>query len=530
MKRLIPVILILITLFACEKEQILEGDIDSSSNFKTVNYLNKKARNLSKDNPEEAIELAKKALLVSEEIVYLEGQKQSHNTLYFIYLNQLNDIDKAQYHEKAFSAIDIEMDKVKDLAYANYQKGYTLYKQNKLAESLPYLFEAKDMFRTQGQLKNEAYALYAISKVFEKIGKYEQGLSYLNQASFESIDESFLWSAYYHKGILLVKLNKFKEAKSAYLESHTLIKKLNKPSKEMMVLNDLARVNVLLDEYDKSDLFIDKGIAIAEVLNDSNFLFQFYLKRGFRYQKENRFDEAIIWNKKAELIADELQNVEYGAMALLALSHCYYERNEITDAIRTAKEGVTKSENFNNETRKDLLNNYSFFSGLVGDSVAYYKYQGKLKDISLNDYATSQKVAVTKAELAYKEKTELAKYDTYIEDVRKEIAEDERQGKFYLMGFGFLCAFIILLLAMRKPAQFFYHSTERIMFLIEELQAGFKKRLAGEGPPLPEMAPLKKPEPPDERDIHNLWRKDRHGRKGDKDKGKDDPAPGLDDE
>ncbi|MGB3182925.1 MAG: hypothetical protein WBB45_16150 [Cyclobacteriaceae bacterium] len=286
----------------------------------------------------------------------------------------------------------------------------------------------------------------------------------------------------------------------------------------------------MLKKFDLSDNYIEQGIELSQQQNDNHFLALFYLKKGFQFQEKRNFDKAITWNKKAAELARQTEAADVEAAAHLALSYCFSELGNLPQGLEYAEMGLNLKGDSQDQTTIDLLQNYSYYSGALGDSVAYYKYQGKLKDISLNDFATSQKVAVTKAELAYKEKMALAKYDTYIEDVRKEIAEDERQGKFYLMGFGFLCAFIILLLAMRKPAQFFYHSTERIMFLIEELQAGFKKRLAGEGPPLPEMAPLKKPEPPDERDIHNLWRKDRHGRKGDKDKGKDDPAPGLDDE
>lgn len=161
--------------------------------------------------------------------------------------------------------------------------------------------------------------------------------------------------------------------------------------------------------------------------------------------------------------------------------------------------------------------------------MAYFEYQNMLKDIRIHQLENSESVSVHKAELDYRKKVDIKNHEAYIEDIHKEMASEERMGNLYLLGFGFLCVMAIHFVAIRKPVRFFMNSTERVMFLLEELQAAFKKRLAGEGPILPKMEPLKKPEPQDQRDIHNLWNKKRYGRKGDKDKGKDDPPPDLDD-
>ncbi|MGB5930047.1 MAG: hypothetical protein WBH03_17830, partial [Cyclobacteriaceae bacterium] len=395
---------------------------------------------------------------------------------------------------------------------------------------MPYLFEAYDLYVKEGDYKIAGYALYTLSKIFEKVDKPEKGLFYINKISLDAIDESFLWSIYHQQGRLNFQLENYHTAKKDFLKAYQIVSTLDLPKKELNVLNGLTLAYIELKEFELANQNIEKGLSMAKYTGNAEMEATFYLKKGYLLERSAGYSRAIEWYSSAFKAGVE-NNLEFLILdACLDLSKCYFHTSDLQKSEYYAKHGVEIASNKKSDVVLSLYDNLSIVGGAKGDSVAYYKFQSKAEQIKTYQLENSEYVGVHKAELDYKDKIHTKNHEAYIEDIHKEMAADERRGKFYLMGFGFLCVLAIIFAALRRPARFIMNSAKRTMFLMEELQAAFKKRLAGEGPPLPVMEPLKKPEPPDERDLHNLWNKKRHGRKGDKDKGKDDPAPGLDDD
>ncbi|MFA0960286.1 tetratricopeptide repeat protein [Roseivirga sp. BDSF3-8] len=535
MKKLIPVILFSLITLGCTKDN-LEEELPSSSpqnEYIIVDQLLAKAKKEFDKDPDKALELTYAALEQAEGTFYLKGEQKSHNVLHWLYLNKFENYDKAGNHHEEYQRVTQELKETKDLALLNYKKGYTLFKSQNLAEAVPYLFEARDLYLAQGDLQKEAYSLYAISKIFERVGKYEDGLYYLNKSSFDVLDDRFLWTVYQLQGKLYLEAGELSESLGSYKKSFEIVSSLDLPSKELKVLNDLARVSIMLDKTDLADGFIEQGISLAKSLDDQSSLCLFYLKKGYRYQKTGNFSDAITWNQKAKSVSIDLDNEEYQAMAYLALSHCFYEVGQIEKALQSAYMGLDISPENSSETRKNLLNNYSLYSKETGDFTTYFEYQNMLKDIEIEELKHSEYADVHKAELAYKDKLDARDHEAYIQSIQKEIATDERQGRFYLMGLGGVILIIIIAIAIYRPYKFFMSSAARVVHIMEDLQVSFRKRLAGQGPVFPHNPPsIKRPVPPDERDLHNLWKFGRRadrGKKGNDDEGTgDDPTTDKD--
>ncbi|MGB5930380.1 MAG: tetratricopeptide repeat protein [Cyclobacteriaceae bacterium] len=530
MKRLIPVIILLFTFCSCEEEQILEGENNSLSTFKTVTYLNEEARQIYKDNPDKALDMALQALSLAEKEGYLEGQKQSHNTLSFIYSNEFKDQKQANYHSGAFIRLNEEVEANKDLALFNYQTGYTLFKQNKLADAMPYLFEARDLYLSQGDFEKEAYSLYALSRVFEKVGQYDKGIEYLNKVDIEGLHKSFSWSVYHHRGKLYLELKNYSEARKDFSHAYAIVAELQKPKKEAMILNGLALVLIEMNELEQADHFIDEGLQIAKASRDIEAEALFYLKEGYKHEKALNHRDAIVSYQRAFELASHNELEKILLDASLDLSNCYNKLGNYAKALYYAKLGIRKASEKYSDKAYYLYRNISVIGGITGDSLTFYKYQSKAEQLKSLQFENSEYADVHKQDLAYRDKVDERRHEDYVRDVQEEIAEHERYTYFYMM-FCFLLAFAtVFVLTMRGPIHYLSKKAERYNYLMEELMAAFKKRLRGKGPIFPAPEPLKPPVLPDERDLHNLWSKKRHGRKGDKDKGKDDPAPGLDDD
>ncbi|MFA0964892.1 tetratricopeptide repeat protein [Roseivirga sp. BDSF3-8] len=530
MKRLLPVIILLITLCSCEKEQIPEGGNTTPSNFRTVSSLNKGAREIYKEDPDKAIQMAKQALSLAEEEGYLEGQKQSHNTLSFIYLKGAEDKRLAEYHSSEFIRLNKEVEENNDLALLNYNKGYTLFKQDQLSESVPYLFEARDLYHGQGDFEKEAYSLYALSLIFEKVKQYEKGIEYLNKVNFEALDKNFSWSVYHLRGNLNFKLGNFREAQRDFSKSYEIVVELKKEEKALMLLTALSLVSINQNDFEAADSYLEQGISKASELTHDGYLAKFYLNYGLRFLTSEQYHEANKWSYKAAAISKRTNAFDLQATALLNLSNGYYHLEKLDSALNYAELGLLLTTDSVSQTTSDLHYNCALFSKALGDLASYHEHNSKIKDIRIHSLETSQYGGVHKQELAYRDKVDERRYLAYRDNVHQEIAQHQRYKHFYLMVSIVFAFGLVFILAMRLPIRYIMKRAERYTFLMEELMAAFKKRMRGKGPIYPAPEPLKPPELRDERDLHNLWRKDRHGRKGDKDKGKDDPAPGLDDD
>lgn len=534
MKKLIPVIIFGLLILGCSKEN-LEEELQSSSptnDYAVVDKLIENARAEFDSDPDKALSIAQSALIQSENVFYLKGQQKAHNVLHWLYLNKFENYSEAGKHNEAYKRVTEELEESQDLALLNYKKGYTLYKSNKLAEAVPYLFEARDLYQNQGDFGKEGYSLYTLSKIFEKVGQNEKGLFYLDKIDLNAIEDSFLWSIHKQRGNLNFKNGNLNEAEVSFKRAHEIVTKLDQPDKALSLLLDLSQVAIDKKNLEDADLYLNRGIDQSKEAGNQEVLAKFYIKKGLRHLASKDHEIANQWGQKALGIGKEINSPELVATAYLNLSNGCFWLGKLKEARSFAQVGLEAKSEAMDQTASDLHFNISLFSKEMGDLLTHHKHESLLKDIRIHQLENSEFAAVHKAELDYKEKIKLVEHEAYVEAIHKEIAEDDRRATFYLMGFGMLIILAIILLAMRKPVRFFLRSADRVVYLMEELQGAFKRRLAAEGPMFPITTQIKKPEPPDERDIYNLWRGSRKHRKGgkDKDKGGDDdtPVPGLD--
>ncbi|MGB3183674.1 MAG: hypothetical protein WBB45_19945 [Cyclobacteriaceae bacterium] len=516
MKRLLPVILLLgLTLFACEKEAITEGEQATPSTYQTIAYLNDKARELSDEDPAAALEAASEALELASQKAYLEGQKQSHNTLYFIYL-QLKDFDKAEYHSNTYLALTEEVEKAKDLIYANYKQGMLHYQNDELDKAMPFLFEACDLSSQYGGDNKAAYSLYAISKIFEKTGDANKGLHYLKKIDHNVIDSGFVWSIYHQQAKLLAALNKYSKAKEQYEKTYALVSLLNKPEKELKVLNDLVYISIELDEYDEAEQLITLGVERAKALNNSHYLGKLYWNKGYLAEKSTSVAASRPYYEQAHTIFAEAGYSEQAAQLSLALSRVCLYLGEADKAKAEIAYSTEIFDSFSSSLQADILAHQARIATAQGDSTAKLSALYRAGQLEIQSLKNSQAAGVHKAGLAYKEKIKVLEHEAFIEGIHKEMAAEDRQAQFYKVTLVCVLVLCVVLAALYPPYSFLMGKARRVVTVMEELQLAFKRRMAGSGPlfPTKETAP-RRPELPDERDLHNLHNRGNRRRKDD---------------
>ncbi|MFA0960381.1 tetratricopeptide repeat protein [Roseivirga sp. BDSF3-8] len=519
MKKIIPVIFISLLMVGCMKDN-LEEELSSSSpknEYIIVDELLNRAKANFDTDPDKALELAQSALTQSESSFYLKGEQKSHNVLHWLYLNKFDDYTKAGNHHEAYKRVTEELKETKDLALLNYKKGYTLFKSEKLTEAVPYLFEARDLYLSQGEFQKEAYALYAISKVFDKVGKYDDALKYLNKIYFEEVDDSFLWTVYQLQGILYSNIEEYEKAQSSLKKSYTIVSVFNNPNAKIKILNALSYPAIKLGKYELADQYLSEGLKLAQHHNNTELLATLYLKKGYLLENSIGYREAIPFYEMAYTIASENGITDVQLNATLDLSNCYFHLNEYKESVTYSKKGVLLDEKGTSNIIHSLYHNLSLANKLLGDSISYYKFQSKKDQVRVKQLNNSQYVGVHKAELAYRDKVHTKEHEAYIENIHHEMAESERRYDFYtlcLIGFFVLA---ILVMVLYKPYRLYMDNSKKVLIRTDDLQRAFQKRLAGYSAIFPTLKEKKVPGPPDERDIHNMW--DRLNKKKNKRKG-----------
>lgn len=361
-------------------------------------------------------EIIDEALLVSEEIFYINGIAKCYNRKGLTARYQSKYNESVRLHKRALNYFKKTTDSLSRLKCLN-NIGVSYRKLNRENDAFKYYFQALKLAEQIDSKKSIAIANNGIGNIFVDTGEYDKALEYLKKGirinveynnarnqeiGLSNIGEVFILkgqydSAYYYlnksidisvktknfegiaikqnlMGILHQKNNNHKKSIEFYNKA---IPSLKKHKNKKYLCNTYINKGLSLIElgdYSKALLNINEGLALAKNINSVENIALGYKSLVNYYSKKNNYKKALGAHKKATIFYDSILNIE--SKRSIISSQIAYESLKKDEQIQK----LAQEKKLHSKQSKKRFNNllYVFlFSVLVILSLLYLTFLNK---------------------------------------------------------------------------------------------------------------------------------------------------------
>lgn len=375
-----------------------------------------------------SIDTAKKALVLSQEIKYLNGEAYANSYLAFFYMI----ITK---HQQAIPHIDLAInyfESVGDnlgLAFNYNTYGSIFYKTEDYHYGLKYLLKAYHIYNELGDVLKQSRTLKSIGAIYEFFKDYSKakktylqcielstsiddfnGISnalnplsglYLKEHNVkkatEAIEKSILLKqkskdergvgfALYGRAKVFDYLNKHEEAEANYLKSLEIHQNLSEHVGVIMTLNKLGKMYLRIGKNDLAKKRLEECIKEGDRSHHNLVIYKAYHSLYELAKKENRTTEALNYLEKHIEFKDKVQkrDVEHVLKSVQSLAKIEMLKNEAKWQKEKTEEVQKKNKELDNFVYKvshDLRGPISSLLGLYnvvkldvtdGKSIEYF--------------------------------------------------------------------------------------------------------------------------------------------------------------
>ncbi len=169
--------------------------------------------------------------------------------------------------------------------------------------------KAYEIFKSLNWKAAMGDAMSETSNDYESIGNYskaiENNFKALSIYEEAGLDANIAWT-YNNIGVDYYRLNDYPKAIENYNKALEMQKKLNDKYGIASALDNIASVYQEQGEYQKVNEYNLQAMKMFEEVNDGAALGRIYINRGNFLQQQSKFDSALIFYKKAMVIAEKL--------------------------------------------------------------------------------------------------------------------------------------------------------------------------------------------------------------------------------
>ncbi|WP_324027609.1 tetratricopeptide repeat-containing sensor histidine kinase [Maribacter sp. BPC-D8] len=281
--------------FYHQKISKLKNSSDFSENspeyIDNLNQLSYYQRRIEQDsmliNSERALELSKKNN-------YVLGELEALSNLATLYLNK-GETDKS---------IDFSLETIKNPDLKKYPK-------------------------TEMKIYNVLGQGYYFKNDYPST--YTQFLHTLTIAE-KTNDQFHLFRMNMNLGTIFSRLDNNDEALKYYAVAYKHVKKLNDPTKEVMMLSNMAFLNIELGNLDQAKIELDETLALFEKYKHTTWLAWTYSTLGYYYLALNDYENALVNYQKAFDMHNDFNDVKAKADIKYGLAKSYLGLNNLTKA------------------------------------------------------------------------------------------------------------------------------------------------------------------------------------------------------
>ncbi|MDO6473178.1 tetratricopeptide repeat-containing sensor histidine kinase [Maribacter sp. 1_MG-2023] len=145
-------------------------------------------------------------------------------------------------------------------------------------------------------------------------------------------DQFHLFRMNMNLGTIFSRLEDYEEALKYYAATFKYVKKLNDPTKEAMLLSNMAYLNINLGNLQQAKIELDETFALLEKNKHITWLSWTYSTLGSYYLKLNDFKNALINYQKSFDLHDGINDVKAKANIKYGLGKSYFGLNNLVKA------------------------------------------------------------------------------------------------------------------------------------------------------------------------------------------------------
>ncbi len=259
-----------------------------------VNILNSLSRELSSNNPQQALNYAQKALQLSNNLKYKGGMANSYSYIGCSYCDQ-SDYSKAlKYFFKSLKIFE-EIGNKKGIASSYNFIGTFYYYQNNYSKALKYYYKSL--------------------KIFKEIGN-KQGIN----------------DSYNNIGNIYCNQSNYKKALYCYLKSLKMSKELGDKQGVAFSYNNIGGVYCLQTNYSKALDYDFKSLKVFEEIGDKQSIAFTYNNIGQIYTEQGKYDEALKYLNRGLILSKEIGNKSLIENIYSGISKLYSKKNNYKKA------------------------------------------------------------------------------------------------------------------------------------------------------------------------------------------------------
>lgn len=408
MKLIFLIVFSSFSLFAQNKFDSLDLEIQKVKGKKRIDLLNEAAYGLSADSTEKSLIYSKYAIEAAQEIQYVHGE--------------------------ALACLNA----------ANVYKSI-----NKFSDAIDYYKAAYQLYTSLNSQLEAAFSLKSIAEIYTRLADFDKALDYALQAIniYQSLGHeieisetlSVIGQIYYATG-------NFDKALEYFSTSYDIAKSLGDDKK---IINGLSWLALIYDEqkneHEKALEVYNEALMIADSANLSESKAEVLKNLGKLYFRQNNFDKAAESFELSLKIFEELKNIKGIAEVLHAMSEINIAAKEygsaetkLDAALQHALKGSLKLLIVENNFLRSKLYKAQ---GNYGDALKFYSLYTEMKD-SLFSLEKSRQLA----DIQTIHETE--KKEKLIEIQALKLAEQQKEINLYLtiaviIAFGSLIIYIL---------------------------------------------------------------------------------------
>ncbi|WP_298533855.1 tetratricopeptide repeat protein [uncultured Algibacter sp.] len=205
-----------------ESFKALEGHKQIKDDFRIADDLLQIARiyNLTEDH-KKAIETYKESIDYYNKVDNLKNKAQALNFMAYSQIN-LKKFEDAEKNLLESLTLSKRLKYKPNIARIYKNLGNIAYEKDNLNQSIKYLNDSYELWKSIGSLSNEATTLSHLGKTYFKKGNYMKSIEYLNKSISISKTNGYpniLRTAYLEKSIALEKINRYNKALMNFKQS-----------------------------------------------------------------------------------------------------------------------------------------------------------------------------------------------------------------------------------------------------------------------------------------------------------------------
>lgn len=405
-----------------EQVSALEQKAENAKGTLKVSLLNQLAEKYQNIDPSKARETAQRALDLSKDVDFQEGEAHARKTIGVIYQLQGNYSQALEYFLSALKIYEKAKNE-KGIAQTLHNVGVIYQNQQKFAEASRYYAQALQIDQKTGDKRGEAGTLNNLGDIFYQQDKLAEAIAYYQKSlkiRQDLQDESGVAVSLKNIGLVRYDESDYKQALTYFFQSLQTDEKSGNSAGTAATLDNIAETYLKLEKIDSAKIYGQRSMEIAEkiglkreMMNASATLADIYALQGdfskaFDYQTIRLITRDSVFSEENNKKIADLQNS--------------YE----LEKKQTQIDLLHKSEQFNRLFIGALLSGLLLFGLFAVMLLVGYRQIRKANKLLTWQYAeiNQQKEEITTQRDAIEEQRDaLEKQNTLIEEQRHELAQ-----------------------------------------------------------------------------------------------------------